>query len=402
MHWMADTRHRAQLRWMIPGLLALLCGGALAATEPAPLPEPTPGPIPSAPSISARAYILEDYQSGHAIAEANADERMDPASLTKMMTAYVISRELAAGHVKLDAELRVSEKAWRTGGSRMFVEVGNSVKVEDLLRGVIVQSGNDACVTLAEGIAGSEDAFAQMMNHEAQRLGMTNTHFMNSTGLPDPEHYTTARDLATLSRALIRDFPEHYAWYSERDFSYNNITQHNRNTLLWWDQSVDGIKTGHTESAGYCLAASAQKEGMRLITVVLGASGEKSRATESQKLLTYGFRFYETHKLYSADDVLSEPRIWGGDSSTIPLGVDEDYYVTIPRGQYKRLNASLNMDSSIEAPAEKGQAFGSVVVKLGDEDLDKRPLVALAAVAEGGMFRRAFDWVQRQVSQLFD
>ena len=374
-------------------LLLLLLSTALQAE---------PQPIPSPPTVAASAYVLEDFHSGRVIAEQNADERVEPASLTKMMTAYVVSLELRNGRLQMDTPVRISEKAWRSEGSRMFVEVNTQVKVEDLLRGVIVQSGNDACIALAEHIAGTEAAFAEMMNNEAKRLGMTGTHFMNSTGLPDPEHYTTARDLATLSRALIRDFPEHYEWYSERDFTYNNITQHNRNTLLWWDKTVDGIKTGHTSTAGYCLAASAEREGMRLVSVVLGTESEKARARESQALLNYGFRFFETHRLYEAGKALAEHRVWMGDRSTLPVGLLEDLYVTIPRGQYDKLQASLTIDNYVEAPLAKGDKLGQVSVSHDGAVVANAPLVALEDLPEGGLFSRMLDWIMLQFYRLWN
>ena len=272
-----------------------------------------PAIIPSPPGIDAKAYLLMDYDSDYIISSENADERMEPASLTKMMSSYVISNELDKGTLKLDDKVKISEKAWRMPGSRMFVKVGSEVTVGELLKGMIIQSGNDATVALAQHVAGSEDAFASMMNQQAARLGMTSTHFVNSTGLPNPEHYTTAHDLAILARALIHDFPDHYEWYSEKEYKYNKIKQRNRNDLLWRDSSVDGIKTGHTESAGYCLVASAKRKTMRLISVVLGTDSKKGRATESQKLLTYGFRFFETHRLYAANEPLTTVRVWKGD-----------------------------------------------------------------------------------------
>jgi D-alanyl-D-alanine carboxypeptidase (penicillin-binding protein 5/6) len=382
MHWIAHALLSARYRWLAATLLVLLAQPLWAAT-----------PIPSAPSISAKAYILQDYDSGRVIADSSADERVEPASLTKMMTAYVVSNELRNSHLKLTDMVRISEKAWRAEGSRMFVEVNTSVSVEDLLRGVIIQSGNDACIALAEHIAGSEEAFAEMMNDQARRLGMSHTHFVNSTGLPDPEHYTTARDLATLSIALIRDFPDHYNWYSERDFTYNDITQHNRNTLLWWDKTVDGIKTGHTSSAGYCLAASALKEGMRLVSVVLGTDSEKARARESQSLLTYGFRFFETHRLYQAGQSLADHRLWMGAQDTLPVGLERDLFVTIPRGQYDSLQASLTIDNHVEAPVTRGTRYGTVNVSLNGQPVAEAPLVALADVEEGGIWRRFVDWV---------
>ena len=261
-------------------------------------------PVPKAPAVGAKGYLLEDFHSGQSIAEKNADQPMEPASITKLMTAYVVFTEIRNGSLGLSDKVRISEKAWRTEGSRMFVEVNTQVSVAELLKGMIIQSGNDATVALAEQIAGTEDSFAALMNHHAKELGMTKSNFVNSTGLPHKDHYTTARDIARISRAMIEEFPEYYQWYSEREFTYNEITQYNRNKLLWRDESVDGLKTGHTESAGYCLVTSAERDGMRLISVVLGTKSEEARADATQSLLNYGFRFFETHKLYDADNKL--------------------------------------------------------------------------------------------------
>ncbi len=350
-------------------------------------------PVPAAPSVGARSYVLMDYDSGQVLGESNADERMEPASITKLMTAYAVFRELRSGKIKMEDKVTISEHAWRTQGSRMFVEVNTQVPVQQLLLGMIVESGNDASVALAEQIAGSEEAFASLMNHYAKSLGLNNSHFVNATGLPDANHYASARDIATLTRAIIREFPEYYTMYSRREFTYNDITQHNRNLLLWRDKSVDGVKTGHTDSAGYCLVTSAQREGMRLITVVLGTKSEKSRADESLALLNYGFRFFETHKLYGAGETLNDARIWQGEQSTVPLGLAQDLYVTVPRGQYRQLSAEVVLDPSIKAPATKGRPYGTVRVSLSDKPLTERPLVALREVAEGGLWRRTVDAV---------
>lgn len=380
----------------------VLCAwfGALSAA-PTPTPTPTPTlaaptamPIPAAPTLSARSHILVDFNSGRVLAAANEDQRIEPASITKLMTEYVIFGELHKGNLKLSDEVTISERAWRTQGSRMFVDVNSRVPVETLLLGVVVQSGNDATVALAEHVAGSEETFAGLMNQHAQRLGMTGTNFMNSTGMPDPNHYTTARDIATLAAALIRDYPEYYGkFHSQKEFRYNNINQYNRNRLLWRDPTVDGVKTGHTESAGYCLVASALRDGMRLISVVIGTKGEETRADESQALLNYGYRFYETHKLYAGNQPLTQARIWKGAADTLPLGLTRDLYVTIPRGQYKQLNASLTVNGGLTAPAAKGAAFGTVKVVLGDTVVVDEPLVALDTVEEGGILRRLKDAV---------
>ncbi len=347
--------------------------------------------IPAPPQIAAKGYLLIDAHSGKVLTESNAGQPLPPASLTKMMTSYIAAHELDKGNIALDEEVRVSIKAWKTPGSRMFIKEGTFVSFEDLLRGIIIQSGNDASVAVAEHIAGSEDAFADLMNKHAQRLGMTSSHFMNATGLPADDHYTTASDLAKLARSIIVDHPEHYSMYAEKYFTYNQIRQPNRNKLLWRDRSVDGLKTGHTEEAGYCLVASAQRHGMRLISVVMGANGEESRATESQKLLTYGFRYYETHKLYSANQILNESRLWAGAADQVGLGIEEDLYVTIPRGQHSALSANVNVDSVIEAPVSRGQQYGEVVVKLEDQVVATVPLVALESVDQGGLFKRLWD-----------
>jgi len=348
-------------------------------------------PKPSAPTVAAKAHILIDYDSGRLLAEENADERLPPASITKLMTSYVVSHELHAGNISLDDEVLISEKAWRMIGSRSFIKVNTKVSVEALLRGMIVQSGNDAAVALAEHIAGSEEVFAQMMNQYAQQLGMNDTNYMNATGLPDPNHYTTARDIATLSAALIRDFPEHYSWYAEKEYTYNDITQHNRNKLLWRDNSVDGLKTGHTEEAGFCLAASAKRGDMRLITVVLGTRSENARAQETQKLLNYGFRFFETHQLYQANATITDTKVWKGAQDQLALGLAKNLTVTVPRGQYDELAASTNIQQPVIAPIEAGTPLGEVEIRLGDEIIAKQPLVALTTVEKGSWWRRLID-----------
>ena len=348
-------------------------------------------PIPKPPSTGAKSFIIQDYGSGNILAEENSDVSVEPASITKLMTAYAVFNELKSGNISLDDIVTISEKAWRTPGSRMFVEVGKQVTVEDLLQGMIVQSGNDATVALAEYVAGSEDSFAALMNKHAEEIGLTGSHFMNSTGLPDENHYMTARDIAQLSTLLIRNYPEYYNWYSQKEYTFNDITQHNRNRLLWRDDSVDGLKTGHTESAGYCLVTSAEKEGMRLITVVLGTSSDNARTDASQALLNYGFRFFETHKLYDAGTQLTTSRVWKGSSETIALGIDKPLYVTIPRGQYNSLDASMNIDQRIMAPVNAGQPLGSVLVKLGEQVVADQPLVSLQAIGEGSFWQRITD-----------
>lgn len=370
-------------------LLALLCLSLLSLADKPAFGAAIDAPPP--PDIAARGYVLMDFHSGQIIAEEKADERLEPASLTKMMTAYLVLQELQADKIKLDDEVLISEKAWRMPGSRTFVEVGKKVPVETLLKGMIVQSGNDATVALAEYVAGSEETFANLMNQTAEALGMTASHFINSTGLPHDEHYSTARDMAILARALIREFPEHYAWYSIKQYTYNGITQYNRNKLLWQDDSVDGLKTGHTEAAGYCLVSSAKRDGMRLISVVLGAKSENGRARESQKLLSYGFRFFETHRLYAPLEQLTQVRIWKGEREQLPLGIQQEMYVTIPRGQYDNLDANLKVSPTISAPVSKGKQYGMLEVSLNGERLAQQPLVALTDIDEGGLFTRLKD-----------
>jgi len=359
-------------------------------------------PMPQPPQVPVRGYILEDFHSGRTLAEMNSEERMEPASITKLMTAYVIYKALQGGNIQPNDQVTISEKAWRMEGSRMFIEVGKQVSVEDLLLGIVIQSGNDATVALAEHVAGNEDAFVALMNREAQRLGLNGTHYTNSTGLPDPNHYTTARDIATLTRVVIKEFPEHYVHYAARSFTYNGITQHNRNRLLWQDESVDGVKTGHTLAAGYCLATSAQRGDMRLISVVLGADSEKDRFSASQALLNYGFHFFETHRLYQANQPLTEARVWKGEASTLPLGLAEDLYVTIPKGRYQDMSASLRLNAAIEAPARQGESFGRVLVTLDKDTVADTPLIALQSVAAGGLVGRLTDQVLLMFNSLFE
>ena len=356
------------------------------------------GPIPAPPQVAAKNYILVDAYSGRVLAEKEADAQVEPASITKLMTSYVIYRELEEGRLSMDDMVTISEKAWRMGGSRMYVEVDKQVSVHDLMKGLIIQSGNDATVALAEHIAGTERAFVDLMNQHAAKLGMTNTYFMNSSGWPEEGHLTSARDISKLALAVIQEYPEHYAWYKEKVFTFNNIKQYNRNKLLWSDESVDGIKTGHTESAGYCLVASAVRSDMRLISVVLGTDSEKTRASVSQSLLNYGFRFFETHKLYAAGEILNRSRVWKGDSEKVSLGLLEDLYVTIPRGSYGALEAVMDVDANIEAPLDKGSQHGAVRVNLAEEEILQTPLVALESVSEGSMFQIAKD----HILQLFN
>ncbi len=351
-------------------------------------------PMPAPPSVDARSYLVVDFNSGAEVAAHNADERTEPASITKLMTAYAVFHELGAGRLDLDDEATISERAWRTPGSRMFIDVNTRISVADLLKGMIIQSGNDASVALAEHVAGTEAAFADLMNAHAERLGMDGTNFTNATGLPDPELYTTARDIVALTRAMISEFPEYYAWYSEREFTWNGIRQTNRNTLLWRDSSVDGVKTGHTESAGYCLVTSADRDGMRLVSVVFGADSERARADISQTLLNYGFRFFESHRLYDAGTELARAQVWKGAVETVPVGLRDALWVTIPRGQYRRLDATMDLQTQTMAPVDEHARLGRVKVMLGDELVAERPLHALAPVPEGSLWRRMVDSVR--------
>jgi len=350
--------------------------------------------IPNPPSINATGYILLDVHSGHVIAKNNPNERMEPASLTKMMSSYVVADALRNGDISTTDNVKISKKAWRMTGSRMFIEVGKEISVEKLLLGMVVQSGNDATIALAEHVAGNEDAFVAKMNETAKRLGLADTHFVNSTGLPHEDHYSTPRDMAMMGLALIRDHPNHYESYAIKEFTFNGIKQFNRNRLLWKDESVDGIKTGHTESAGYCLVASAKRGSMRLISTVLGTKSKAARIAESQKLLTYGFRFFETHKLYSSNDELTKSVIWKGDIDNLPLGIVEDLYITIPRGQYDKLDANMSIKSTIIAPAGIGEVFGSVNVMLGTQSVAKRDLVALNDVNTGSFWKNLIDSIK--------
>lgn len=357
------------------------------------LPGPAGGVIvPDPPPLSSRAHILIDHDSGRMLAGHAVDEQLAPASLTKLMTLYVVAEELAAGQVSMDDQVTVSENAWRTGGSRMFIEVGETVTVRVLLRGLIIPSGNDASVALAEHVAGSEAVFASLMNQHAGQLGMSNSHFVNSSGLPDPDHHASVRDLALLGRALIARHPQLYSWHAEKTFQHAGITQRNRNRLLWLDDSVDGIKTGHTEDAGYCLIASARRGDMRLVSVVMGMSGESARVQASQALLNYGFRFYETGVLQRAGAPVQAARLWQGRDRTIELGLSDDLVLTWPRGARDELHSTVSLDERrIMAPVRAGQRLGELRVAHGGEMLAARPLVALQDAPRGGLWRRLTD-----------
>lgn len=370
--------------------------------EALPTPKmPTPTVIPSPPNVAAESYLLIDYHSGHVLAEKRSNDRVEPASLTKIMTGYVVINELSNGNMSLDDMVTISKKAWKMPGSKMFIEVGKKVSVRDLIKGMVIQSGNDASVALAEHIAGNEEVFAQLMNKYAAKLGMTGTNYMNATGLPHPEHFTSAHDLALLTKALITKFPEEYKWYSEKKFTFNGITQYNRNKLLWQDATVDGLKTGHTESAGYCLVSSAQRENDRLIAIVLGATSSKMRIQESQKLLNYGFRFFETHQLYEAKQRLNDVKVWEGTRDLIGVGLQDNLFITIPRGQYKNIKIESSVHPEIKAPLEAGQELGTLLITLGEQTIAEKPLVALDAVEEGSFFKKVIDQIKLFINSIF-
>jgi len=348
--------------------------------------------LPTPPALAAKSWLLTEVESGQELTSQNADNRLDPASLTKLMTAYLTFGALKQGTIKIDQTVPVSEKAWKAEGSRMFIQVNTQVKVEDLIKGMIVQSGNDACVALSEAIAGSEDNFVQMMNREAQRLGMKATSFRNSAGLPDPQHYTTARDLATLAAALIRDFPQDYAkYYSLKEFRYNNITQPNRNRLLWLDPTVDGMKTGHTEAAGYCLISSSKRGPRRLVSVVLGATSDAVRAQESLKLLNFGFQFYDAVQLYAKDQPVSALKVWKGTEKTVNAGFAHDFILAVPKGYAPRLKSELVSQQPLMAPVSAGQVVATMKVSLDGKPFGEYPVVAITAVPVAGIFGRAID-----------
>ncbi len=348
-------------------------------------------PVPTLPPIAARAYLLADFNSGQHLVSHNPQQRIEPASLTKLMTAYLVFAALKQKTIRPDQAVPVSTRASKSEGSRMFIEPRKPVIVEELLKGVIVQSGNDACVALAELVAGSEEIFAQMMNREAQRLGMKNTSFVNSTGLPHPQHYTTAYDLSLLASAIVRDFPEYYPLYSIKEYRYNNITQSNRNRLLWSDPTVDGMKTGHTDNAGYCLVTSARRGTRRLISVVLGASSESVRATESQKLLNYGFQFYDTVKLYDRNQAVSTVKVWKGGANEVKAGFPYDFYLSVPKGYGDKLKATIETNQPLLAPIAAGQRIGVLRVELDGKPYGEFAVIALGEVAVAGIFGRGWD-----------
>lgn len=367
--------------------------GAAAAMQPA---------IPAMPPLAAKSYVLMDAATGQVLVEHNASEPLPPASLTKLMTAYIATKEIRNGQIGEQDLVTISEKAWRTGGSRMFIEVGKQVSVDDLLHGIIIQSGNDASVAMAEYIAGSEEAFADMMNAQARTLQLTNTSFRNATGLPDEDHYSSALDMAKLARAIIEEDPEHYAIYAQKEFLWNGIRQQNRNLLLWRDSTVDGLKTGHTEEAGYCLVASAVRDDMRLISAVFGARDEASRAAETQKLLTYGFRFFESRTFYKKGVALTSEQVWKGEQAQVDVGLASDLSLVVPRGKAEQMTAEAVLQGTVVAPVQAGQKLGVVEVRLDGELLHTADLVALNAVEQGGFFKRIWDSLRLFFFNLFN
>jgi len=389
-------------RTLVPfAALILLLGVAVAQTPP-PRPSPVPrpvvpdAPVPPPPDVDGKSWVLMDYATGQILASKDPDLRVEPASITKIMTDYVVSAEVANGKVHMTDPVTISEHAWRGGGagtdgSTSFMKLGSQVPLKDLLYGMIIQSGNDAAIALAEHTAGSEDAFAGLMNAYAKQLGMVNSNFEDASGYPIANHYTTAHDIAILSRALIHDFPDDYAISAIKQFEWNGIKQGNRNTLLWRDPSVDGIKTGHTAAAGFCLAASAKQGESRMIAIVMGASSEKARADSAMALLSYGFRFYETHKLYDASKPLATPKLWKGEANQLPIGVAEDVQVTVKRGDYDKLKATMDIPSTLIAPFKKGQQVGTLRVTLADQPVQTIPLIALNDAPQCGFFGRLWD-----------
>jgi serine-type D-Ala-D-Ala carboxypeptidase (penicillin-binding protein 5/6) len=372
--------------------------GLATAQTPAPTPPPASDalPVPAPPKMTGTSWVLMDYASGNVLAGEGYDTRLEPASITKVMTSYVIAAEIAGGKVKATDQVMMSENAWRKGGagtdgSYSGFEVNKTAPLEQMEKGMAVQSGNDAAIALAEHVAGSEDAFASLMNAYAARIGMKNSHFLNATGLSEQGHFSTARDLALLGRAFIRDYPQTYAYNKIKEFTVGPITQPNRNLLLWRDPTVDGIKTGHHSGAGYCLMASALRGDQRLISVVMGSTSENQRASDSLALLNWGFRFFETHKLYDAGKAIAKQKVWKGDTAEVNLGVAEPMLVTVPRGRYAQLKPSMDVPKSLVAPIKKGQKIGTVKVVLDGKVIAQRPLVAINAVEEGGFFKRLWD-----------
>ena len=351
-----------------------------------------------APTVNASGYLLVDVESGQTLSENSADARLEPASLTKIMTAHVVFSEIKAGRIALQDMVLISEKAWKMQGSKMFIEVNKQVSVEKLLKGLIIQSGNDAAVALAEHVAGSEEAFAELMNKHAAQLGMNGSNFVNASGMPDDNHYTTPRDIALVTESTILEFPELYKWYAEREYTYNKITQPNRNRLLWQDESVDGVKTGHTAAAGYCLVSSAKRDGSRLIAVIMGTKSDQARVAESRKLLNWGFRFFETSTLFKQGDELKSVKIWKGEMDNLSVGVGADVVIRYPRDMKDQLKAKISLSTPLEAPVSKGQKIGVINVMLQDDKLKTIPLIALEEVKEAGIF----GWLMDTVLLWFD
>ena len=347
--------------------------------------------IPEAPSIAAQSYILMDFNSGAILASNNEDERRSPASLTKLMTSYVIFKRLKEDFITLDEEVKISEKAWRTGGSKSFIEVGKMIRLEDLLKGMIIQSGNDASVALAEHVAGSEGTFVLFMNDYAQQIGMKNSNFENASGLPHENQYTSAKDMALLSSAMIREFPDYYKWYSQKEFTYNSITQTNRNKLLFTDSTVDGLKTGWTEKAGYCLVTSANRVGMRLISVLMGSNSPSIRTAETEKLLDYGFRFFETQ---SVNDISHQVPVYKSKQANIKVGVSDTSFLTLPRNQFKYTTQTINLSGDLVAPVNQGDQVGSLIISFSNEDIATLPLIALEDAISGGFFTKMIDTIK--------
>ena len=393
------TRFNTALTVTIAAFAVTLAGCSREAEEvpaaAAPPPEVTqPSPIPPPPAINARSYIVMDHDSGRVLAALEPDSRQEPASLTKVMTAYAVFRALKEGRIKLDDMVTISEYAWKQEGSRMFVQVGTQVSVENLIQGMIVQSGNDATVALAEHVAGTEPTFVQMMNASAKELGMTGSHFTNSPGMPDPEHYMTARDAVILSSALIREFPEYYRWYSQKEFSWNGITQQNRNGLLWREPSVDGVKTGHTETAGYCLIVSAKREDMRLVSAVLGTESMRAREDANMALINYGFNFFETKRLYAAGQPLTTARVWKGKSPEVGLALKRDLFVTGQRGHVGSVKAEFELPERLVAPLSTQAPIGKASIVVDGATIATHDLYPAADVPAGGFFRRTVDTVR--------
>lgn len=356
---------------------------------------------PMPPTLNAKAYILIDVNSGKIIAEKNSEEKLPPASLTKIMTLYVISNALKQGQIHLTDMVRISRVAWKTAGSRMFVKEGEQVSVQDLLKGIIVDSGNDACVAMAELLGASEDGFAEIMNFQAKQLGMNSTHFTDSTGLPNKDLYTTAKDLAILSRALINNFPEYYPWYKQKWFTFNGIKQSNRNRLLWRDGQVDGVKTGHTDEAGFCLVASAKHNDMRVLSVLLGSPNDSVRADDSERLLNYGFRFFETHTLFDSGDKVIEVPVYKGTITSIHVGLNHPQYVTVPTGQYEHLSINTNVPKYLQAPLKKGDKVGELIVKFDNSVIATESLYAIEDAPRGGFWVRFRDSIRLMFKRWF-